>query len=129
MSSRRKRNSSRAEAAGCSDHGVSAAVGQAAIKTNKLIEFDTSCFTFADDENPLPLSPHAPEKGLALELPKMSASKLQVTAKVIEASPQSARISKEAVDMGVQASRNTMHMRESLTDKADTCSDAEPPGL
>ena len=129
MSSRRKRNSSRAEAGRNSEHGVSAVVGPAAVKTNKLIEFDTSCFTFAEDEIPLPLSPHAPEKGIALELPKMSASKLQVSAKLIEASPQSARISKEATDMGVQASRNTVNMRESLTDKAETCSNDESPGV
>ena len=100
-----------------------------AIKTKKPIEFDTSCFTFAEDENLLPLSPHATEKGIALELPKMSSSKLQVTTKVFEVSPQSVRISKDAVDMGVQASRNTINMRESQTDKADTCRDDEPPRL
>ena len=107
---------------------MSAVVGPAASKT-KPIEFDTSCFTFAEDENSLPLSPHVPEKVNKLEMPKISAKKLYVTAKVIEVSPQSARISKEAVDMGVQASRNTINMRESRTDKADTCSDGEPPGL
>ena len=128
VSSRRMRTSSRAEAGRCSEHGERAVVGKIAVKP-KLIEFDTSCFTFADDENPLALSPHALEKGVALELPKMSASKLQVTTKVIVDSPHSARISKEAIDMGVQASRNTVNMRESLTDKVDTCSNEEPPGL
>ena len=52
---------------------MSAVVGPAASKTNKPIEFDTSCFTFAEDENSLPLSPHATEKVNKLELPKMSA--------------------------------------------------------
>ena len=52
---------------------MSAVVGPVASKPNKPIEFDTSCFTFAEDENSLPLSPHVPEKVNKLDIPKVAA--------------------------------------------------------